>query len=98
MGRRGTLEFPTLDLWTQAGGAQNWNQPIQCQANHAGAIDPYVAQLDPFRDLIRGVTPSLQPVEDGARSLLVTLAIAEASTSGQRIDLRGRYAALSPAS
>ena len=98
MGRRGTLEFPTLDLWTQAGGAQNWNQPIQCQANHAGAIDPYVAQLDHFRDIIRGVTPSLQPVEDGARSLLVTLAIAEASTSGQRIDLRGRYAALSPAS
>jgi predicted dehydrogenase len=94
MGRRGAIEFPSLDQWTQEGGAQDWNKPIQAQANHAGSIDPYVAQLDHFRDVVRGVTPSLQPVEDGARSLLVTLAIAEAATSRQRIDLRERYAAL----
>ncbi|MCP3472026.1 Gfo/Idh/MocA family oxidoreductase [Bradyrhizobium sp. CCGUVB1N3] len=95
MGRRGTLEFPSLDQWIQANDAQDWNKPIQAQANHAGSIDPYVAQLDHFRDVIRGVATSLQPVEDGARSLLVTLAIAEAATSGRRIDLRERYAALS---
>jgi hypothetical protein len=51
-------------------------------------------QLDHFRDVVRGVTPSLQPVEDGARSLLVTLAIAEAATARRRIDLRERYAGL----
>jgi predicted dehydrogenase len=83
--------------WSQADGAQNWNQPIQAQHIHAGTIDPYVAQLDHFRDVIRGMTQSLQPVEDGARSLLATLAIAEAATAGRRIDLRGRYAALEPA-
>ncbi|GLR88746.1 oxidoreductase [Bradyrhizobium iriomotense] len=94
MGRRGTLEFPTLNQWTQANDAQDWNKPIQSQANHAGSIDPYTAQLDHFRDVIRGAATSLQPVEDGARSLLVTLAIAEAATSGRRIDLRERYAAL----
>jgi hypothetical protein len=53
-----------------------------------------VAQLDHFRDVIRGSAPSLQPVEDGARSLIATLAIAEAATAGRRIDLRDRYAAL----
>jgi len=94
MGRRGAIEFPSLDQWTQEGGAQDWNKPVQAQANHAMSIDPYVAQLDHFRDVVRGVAPSLQPVEDGARSLLVTLAIAEAATSRQRIDLRERYAAL----
>ena len=94
MGRRGAIEFPSLDQWTQEGDAQDWNKPIQAQANHAASIDPYVAQLDHFRDVIRGVAPSLQPVEDGARSLLVTLAIAEAATSRRRIDLRERYAAL----
>jgi predicted dehydrogenase len=94
MGRRGAIEFPSLDQWTQQGDARDWNKPIQAQANHAASIDPYVAQLDHFRDVIRGVTPSLQPVEDGARSLLVTLAIAEAATSRRRIDLRERYAAL----
>ncbi|MFK4510553.1 Gfo/Idh/MocA family protein [Bradyrhizobium daqingense] len=93
MGRRGAIEFPSLDQWTQDGGAQDWNRPIQAQANHAASIDPYVAQLDHFRDVIRGVAPSLQPVEDGARSLLATLAIAEAASAGRRIDLRERYAA-----
>jgi predicted dehydrogenase len=94
MGRRGAIEFPSLDQWTQEGDAQDWNKPTQAQANHAASIDPYVAQFDHFRDVVRGVAPSLQPVEDGARSLLVTLAIAEAAGSGRRIDLRERYAAL----
>ena len=94
MGRRGSLEFPGLVQWTQAGDAQDWNKPIQAQRIHAPTIDPYVAQLEHFRDVIRGTAPSLQPVEDGARSLLATLAIAEAATKGQRIDLRERYAAL----
>ena len=95
MGRRGALEFPELVQWAQAGDAQDWNKPIQVQRIHAGTIDPYIAQLDHFRDVIRGTTPSLQPVEDGARTLIATLAIAEAAAAGRRIDLRDRYAALS---
>jgi predicted dehydrogenase len=94
MGRRGSIEFPELVQWTQAGDAQNWNQPIQAQHIHAPAIDPYTAQLSHFRDVIQGAVPSLQPVEDGARTLLATLAIAEAAVEGRRIDLRKRYAAL----
>ena len=93
MGRRGALEFPGLVQWTQAGDAQDWNRPVQAQRIHAPSIDPYVAQLDHFRDVIRGAVPSLQPVEDGARSLMATLAIAEAAATGRRVDLRGRYKA-----
>jgi predicted dehydrogenase len=93
MGRRGAIEFPELVQWTQAGGAQDWNQPIQARRIHAPTIDPYAAQLDHFRDVIRGTVPSLQPVEDGARTLVATLAIAEAAAEGRRIDLRERYAA-----
>ena len=95
MGRRGSLEFPNLVQWTPAVGAQDWNQPIQAQRIHATSIDPFVAQLDHFHDVIRGNAPSVQPVEDGARSLLATLAIAEAASAGRRIDLRERYAAIS---
>jgi predicted dehydrogenase len=94
VGRRGALEFPGLVQWTQTGNAQDWNEPIQAQRIHAPTIDPYVAQLDHFRDVIRGTAPSLQPVEDGARSLLATLAIAEAAATGRRVDLRECYAAL----
>ena len=94
MGRRGSIEFPELVQWTQAGDVQHWNQPIQAQRIHAPTIDAFAAQLVHFRDVVRGTVPSLQPVEDGARSLLATLAIAEAATKGRRIDLRERYAAL----
>lgn len=94
MGSRGAFEFPNLVEWTQAGGAPNWNQPILRRRIHAPTLDPYIAQLDHFRDVIRGTTPSLQPVEDGARTLIATLAVAEAAASGKRIDLRDRYSAL----
>ena len=94
MGRRGALEFPQLVQWTQAGDAQNWNQPIQSQRIHAPTIDPYVAQLDHFRDVIRGAVHSLQPVEDGVRSVMATLAVAKAAATGRRVDLRARYAEL----
>jgi predicted dehydrogenase len=98
MGRRGALEFPSLVSWGQANNAQDWNKPIQAQRIHAPTIDPYVAQLDHFRDVIRGTTPSLQPVEDGARTLIATLGVAEAAAAGRRIDLRDRYEALSASS
>jgi len=91
MGSRGSLEFPNLVQWSQAGGAQSWNEPVQAQRIHAPTIDPYVAQLDHFRDVIRGLTPSLQPVEDGARTLIATLAVTESAASGKRIDLHDRY-------
>jgi hypothetical protein len=36
----------------------------------------------------------LQPVDDGARSLIATLAVAEAAAGGRRVDLRHRYETL----
>jgi len=96
VGSRGALEFPHLTVWTQAGGEPNWNRPVQAQRIDIPTIDPYVAQLDHFRDLIRGTAASVQPVEDGARTLIATLAVAEASAAGKRIDLRDRYSAVVP--
>lgn len=96
MGSRGALEFPNLVEWTPAGDAPSWNEPIQARRIHAPTLDPYIAQLDHFRDLVRGKTASLQPVEDGARTLIATLAVAEAAATGRRIELRERYATLLP--
>lgn len=96
MGSRGALEFPNLVQWSQAGDTPSWNEPIQARAIHAPTLDPYIAQLDHFRDLVRGKAASLQPVEDGARTLIATLAVAEAAATGRRIDLRERYATLLP--
>jgi len=94
MGSSGALEFPNLVQWSQANGAQDWNQPVQAQRLHTTTINPYRAQLDHFRDVICGAAPSLQTVEDGARTLIATLAVTEAAATGRRIDLRDRYDAL----
>ncbi|WP_336811191.1 Gfo/Idh/MocA family protein [Bosea sp. MMO-172] len=98
IGSSGALEFPNLVHWSQADGAQDWNRPVQAQRLHAPTIDPYRAQLDHFRDVIRGTAPSLQSVEDGARTLVATLAVIEAAATGRRIDLGERYEALLDAS
>lgn len=92
VGSRGALEFPNLVEWTQAGGEPNWNRPAHAQRINVPTINPYAAQLDHFRDVIRGVVPSILSVEDGARTLVATLAVNEASLAGKRIDLRDRYA------
>jgi len=94
LGSHGSLEFPALTSWTQAGRAQDWTQPIQAQRLFARTIDPYAAQLDHFRDVVRGSEASLQPVEDGARTLIATLAVTEAARMGKRIELAERYEAL----
>ncbi|WP_234837617.1 hypothetical protein [Sinorhizobium medicae] len=57
-------------------------------------IDAYVAQLDHFRDVIGGPAESLQTVEDGARTLIATLAVTEAARRKSRVELSARYQAL----
>jgi predicted dehydrogenase len=94
VGNQGSLEFPSLVHWAQADGVRNWNEPIRSQRLFAGVIDPYRAQLDHFRDIVRGKAGSLLTAEDGARTLIATLAVAEAASSKGRIDLAERYGML----
>ena len=98
IGSQGSLEFPSLVHWSQADGDQNWNKPVISQRLFASFVDPYVAQLDHFRDVVCGTEQSLQTVEDGARTLIATLAVAEAAQTANRIDLRERYEAVAAGS
>jgi predicted dehydrogenase len=92
VGSLGSLEFPGLRLWRQAGETGHWNEPVLSRTLFAGRLDPYVAQLTHFRDIVRDGAASLQSVEDGARTLLATSAVSEAAASGSTIDIAGRYA------
>src|SRR5262249_41120053 len=60
MGSQGALEFPTLVHWSQDDGPPSWNRPVHAQHLHATTLDPYVAQLDHWRDVIHGKVQSLQ--------------------------------------
>lgn len=94
LGSRGSLEFPNLVRWNQEADARSWNEPVRAQRLFATTIDPYIAQLDHFRDVIRGTAASLQSVEDGARTLVATLAVTEAARRKTRIELQARYESL----
>jgi predicted dehydrogenase len=87
LGTMGSLEFPMLKLWSQPGGAQDWEKPINAEEIPTERIDLYAAQLRHFCRVIRGEEPSIVPAEDGARTLAATLALGEASRLGQRIEL-----------
>ncbi|MGL4241207.1 MAG: Gfo/Idh/MocA family protein [Beijerinckiaceae bacterium] len=91
LGTLGSLEAPALRLWKQGGDPRSWHHPVLAQELDGGKADPYIAQLSHFRDLIRGEAQSIQPVADGARTLVATLAVREASERGVSIDLRDRY-------
>lgn len=90
VGSKGSLEFPDLTQWMQEGDARSWNIPVLAKANHALRVDPYIEQLSHFRDVIRNGATPVQPVDDGARTLLATAAVSEAAASGARVDLRER--------
>jgi predicted dehydrogenase len=91
LGATGALEFPRLVHWEQEGRTPDWNKGIRARALFAPTIDPYAAQLDHFRDVVRGKTASMLTVADAARTLAATLAVSEAAATGRRIDLAGAY-------
>lgn len=91
LGTHGSLEFPHLTLWSQPGGAQDWEKPIHSQPIATDRCDLYAAQLRHFCRVIRGEEASIVPIEDGARTLAATLAVGEASRRGSRIDMAGRF-------
>jgi predicted dehydrogenase len=96
LGTEGSLEAPVLKLWRQGEASPSWHNPITARELHGGMADPYHMQLSHFRDVIRGATPSIQTVADGARTLVATLAVREASEHGATIDLMDRYTPFSP--
>lgn len=94
VGSKGSLEFPEMKHWMQADDVRNWNHPHIARTHFAGRVDPYMAQLSHFRDVMRGKAESLQSVADGARTLIAAAAVSEAAQAGHRVDIRARYSAL----
>ena len=93
IGGKASLEWPELRVWSQQGDP-SWNKLVHAHELMPAPLNPYDAQLDHFRDLIRGKIASLQTAEDGLRTLIATAAVSEAAATGQRIDLRARYSKL----
>jgi predicted dehydrogenase len=92
VGTAGALESPGMILWSQKASDPDWNKPIVAQALLAGRRDPYPAQLDHFRDVVRGKAASIQTVDDASRTLVATLAVREAAAAGVTVRIADRLA------
>lgn len=80
MGTTGSLEFPSLRLWS---GARDWSQAPVPTPNSAPDGTPLVAQLEHFADVIAGRAVPLNDARSGRRTLEVTLQV-EAATVPER--------------
>jgi predicted dehydrogenase len=90
-GTDGSLELPVLKLWRAATpGANRWDEPIAGEALPERHHDPYQAQLAHFQRLIRLNEAPVVSVQDGARTLAATLAIAQASQT-ERLCMPDRF-------
>lgn len=91
IGTAGALAFPSLTLWGRSDdGEIEWSKPLTCHTPLTfGRIDPLLAQIDRFADLIAGQEDNvLCTGADGLAALEWTLA-AKYSAANQRIIRQG---------
>ena len=86
VGSLGSLELPVLRQWNaRTPGQEAWDRPLTAQYLGGGWEDPYEAQLAHLQRVVRLGEAPIISVEDGARTLAATLAIAQAAEGGAGI-------------
>jgi predicted dehydrogenase len=85
-GTRGSLQVPTLRQYVYE-GASSWFEPLLASQHPLPEADPLVRQLAHFLAVLRREAAPRVTVRDATRTLEVTLAVAEAARSGQRVAL-----------
>jgi predicted dehydrogenase len=81
-GERGSLNVPTMRLRCAAGGDASWSSPLATETLAVEAGDPLARQLAHFCAVIRGDAEPRVSAADAARTLRVTLAVAESARQG----------------
>jgi len=85
IGTRGSLELPVLRAWNaRIPGEIGWDRPIVGDYLLPEFQEPYQVQLRHFQRLVRLDEAPMVSVQDGARTLAVTLAVAQSSDTGVR--------------
>ena len=85
-GTLGTLALPSLTLW-QHEADRGWWAPISATRHPVGAIDPLVAQITQFADVIEGRAKPLVSGEDGLEALRIVDAIHRSARDGVPVTL-----------
>ena len=89
-GTNGSLAVPTMRTWQYAAGAgePGWWTPFVEGQLPVDAVDPLVAQLDHFCDVIAGSAQPIVTVADAMQSLLTVEAVRQSIATGQTVFLK----------
>ena len=87
IGTEGSLEFPNLKIWKYTKNGVDWRDEIFTQELEFSNVDPYIAQINHFKDVIKRKSEPVTGPEDGELTLKVALSILESAFSKQSIKI-----------
>ncbi len=83
-GTGGALAVPSMRLW-RPDGAPDWRVPMREETVRVEATDAAARQIGHFVEVIAGKAEPIITARDAARTLEVTLAVAEAAKTGSTV-------------
>lgn len=87
IGTKGSLEFPNLKLWEykNKNNSNNWKDEIVQTTIDTPDIDPYISQINHFKEVIDRKVEPITNAKDAEQTLKVALSILESANNNKTI-------------
>ena len=84
------MEFPNLKLWSydKKTNINNWKDKLIKNEIHYTELDPYISQINHFKDVIERKIEPITDAEDGMTTLKVALSILESADTNKTIKIQ----------
>jgi predicted dehydrogenase len=87
VGTKGSLEFPNLKIWKYKNNGENWMHEIYSKELAFSNIDPYISQINHFKDVINRIVEPVTSSEDAELTLKVALSILDSAVNKKSIKI-----------
>lgn len=87
IGTEGSLEFPNLKMWKYKGKGIDWRDELFSDLKKPSDVDPYVSQINHFKDIINRNIDPITDSDDGKLTLNVALSILESANKQKVIKI-----------
>ena len=87
IGTKGSLEFPNLKIWKYKDKGIDWRNELISDLIKSSDIDPYVSQINHFKDIINRKIEPITNSDDGKLTLKVALSILESANKKKVIEI-----------
>ena len=87
IGTKGSLEFPNLKLWEykNKNNLNNWKDEIVQTTIYTPDIDPYISQINHFKEVVDREMEPITNAKDAEQTLKVALSILESANNNKTI-------------